>query len=227
MNQTLLKLQEAEKKAEYLFQKIDDFGLIKAGKSEKDLNDEIYALAKNHLQIEKYWHKRIVRAGKNTLLPYQHNPENLVIQEDDILFLDFGPIFEGWEADFGRTYVIGSDENKIRLKKDVETLWKLGQDFYHQQKETLTAAEFYHFTAKEAEKMGWGFGHVHCGHLIGEFPHEKIAGDEIVNYIHKDNLVKLNELDKNGTRRFWIYEIHLVDSKNNIGGFFEQILDLE
>ena len=32
-----------------------------------------------------------------------------IIADDDILFLDFGPIFEEWEADFGRTFVLGDD----------------------------------------------------------------------------------------------------------------------
>jgi hypothetical protein len=32
------------------------------------------------------------------------------------LFFDFGPIFEDWEADFGRTFVIGNDPIKHKLK---------------------------------------------------------------------------------------------------------------
>jgi len=57
--------------------------------------------------ITTYWHKRIVRAGKNTFLPYADNPPDLFIGDDDILFVDLGPVFEQWEADFGRTFVIG------------------------------------------------------------------------------------------------------------------------
>ncbi|MBL0183682.1 MAG: M24 family metallopeptidase [Chitinophagaceae bacterium] len=37
------------------------------------------------------------------LHPYNGNPPDRVIEEDDIVFLDFGPIFNGWEADLGRT----------------------------------------------------------------------------------------------------------------------------
>ena len=39
-----------------------------------------------------------------------------MINENDILFLDFGPIFEDWEADYGRTYVLGKDPLKLKLK---------------------------------------------------------------------------------------------------------------
>ena len=38
------------------------------------------------------------------------------IQDNDILFFDFGPIIENWEADLGRTYVIGNDPMKLKLK---------------------------------------------------------------------------------------------------------------
>ena len=34
------------------------------------------------------------------------------LTDDDILFLDLGPIFAEWEADFGRTYVLGDDPVK-------------------------------------------------------------------------------------------------------------------
>jgi hypothetical protein len=33
---------------------------------------------------------RIVRAGRNTLAPYDENPPDLTVGEDDILFLDLG-----------------------------------------------------------------------------------------------------------------------------------------
>jgi Xaa-Pro aminopeptidase len=68
--------------------------------------------------IRRYWHKRIIRAGPNTLQPYRENPPDRVIGADDIVFADFGPIFEEWEADFGRTFVLGDDPVKHRLAAD-------------------------------------------------------------------------------------------------------------
>ena len=79
--------------------------------------------------IKKYWHKRIVRSGKNTLLPYKENPPDLTIQEDDILFFDFGPVFDDWEADVGKTYVVGNNAKKLKLSKDVESAWHEGKAF--------------------------------------------------------------------------------------------------
>ncbi len=109
MTTNLLESQKAEQKTAILFQEIEARQLVKAGKTEKQINTAIFLLADELLQIKKYWHKRIVRAGENTLHPYNENPPDLVVKEDDILFIDFGPILEEWEADYGRTYVIGND----------------------------------------------------------------------------------------------------------------------
>ncbi|MBA2611930.1 MAG: aminopeptidase P family protein [Bacteroidetes bacterium] len=219
------KLIEAEEKALRLFNEIQNRGLIVAGKSEHVLNTEIFTLAFELFDIKKYWHKRIVRAGKNTLCPYKENPPDLILKNDDILFFDFGPVFESWEADIGKTYVIGNDNDKLKLQEDVELAWHEGKEFYLQNKDTLTGAALYEHTHKIAAKFGWEYGNVHCGHLIGNFPHEKIIGDETINYIHPDNDILMSEKDKFGNERFWIYEIHFIDSKKEIGGFFEQFLN--
>ena len=117
MNLILKNLINAEKKAAILFDEIESKQLLLPGKSEEEINNDIYNLAFKMFGIQKYWHKRIVRCGENTLMPYNENPKNLILLEDDILFIDFGPIFEEWEADFGRTYVIGNDPYKLKLKK--------------------------------------------------------------------------------------------------------------
>ena len=224
MNETRQKLIEAEEKADLLFQKINDLGMITEGKTERELNEEVFSLAFELFGIKKYWHKRIVRAGKNTLLPYKENPPDLILQKDDILFFDFGPVFEDWEADIGRTYVLGSDSNKIKLKKDVELAWNEGKLYFDMNKEKLTGADFYNYTKELALKYGREYGNIHCGHLIGNFPHEKIFGEETVNYIHPENDQLMINKDKNGNERFWIYEIHFIDRESETGGFFEQLL---
>lgn len=227
MKSKLHYLFEAEAKAQLLFDTLEQRHVIQSGITEKELNASVYALAFELFGIKKYWHKRIVRAGKNTLLPYKHNPPNLTLQKEDILFLDFGPVFEDWEADFGRTYVIGSNAAKIKLKADIEAAWHEGQMHYQKHKDAITGAELYAFSQQLATKYGWEFGNKHCGHLIGNFPHEKIQGEEVINYIHPDNTTPMSAFDKLGQRRFWIYEIHFVDKALEIGGFFEQMIDTQ
>ena len=218
-------LIEAEEKALILFEEIQKRGLICVGKSEHTLNKETFDLAFEIFGIKKFWHKRIVRAGKNTLCPYKENPPDLTLQEDDILFFDFGPVFENWEADIGKTYVIGNNADKLKLQKDVELAWQEGKNFYLQNKNSLTGADFYNYTKELARKYGWDYGNVHCGHLIGNFPHEILIGEELINYIHPENTTLMCAKDKNGNERFWIYEIHFVNAEKEIGGFFEQFLN--
>ncbi len=224
MSLTLHLLIEAEAKATQLFEEIEKRGLITPGISEKELNTAVYELAFELFGIKKYWHKRIVRAGKNTLLPYRENPPDLILREQEILFLDFGPVFDQWEADFGRTYVIGTDARMLQLRADVEQIWQQGRDFYLANQETLTAGEFYRYTQQIAREAGWEYGNEHCGHLIGEFPHERIIGDERKHYLHPENELRMSAPDQNGNERHWIYEVHLIDREREIGGFFEQLL---
>jgi Xaa-Pro dipeptidase len=224
LSKVIEQLIEAEQKAALLFKTIEEQNLVVAGKTERQLNNEVFDLAFELFGIKKYWHKRIVRAGKNTLLPYRHNPPNLTLQANDIVFFDFGPVFEQWEADFGRTYVLGNNADMLKLKTDVKLAWHEGKAYFEQHKNQLTGADFYHYTQQLAVKYGWEYGNEHCGHLIGNFPHEKIVGEERINYIHPENKELMLNNDQHGNTRFWIYEIHFVDQKLGMGGFFEQLL---
>lgn len=230
MNQALVQrhraLREAETKAEQLFARIEETGIIRSGASEKQINQEIYELAFQMFGIKKYWHKRIVRAGKNTLHPYRENPPDLIVTPEDIIFLDFGPIFEDWEADLGRTYVLGNDTMKIKLRDDIEKAWDLGKAYF-ESKPDITSSELFHYMCQVAEENGWEFGGPHAGHLIGEFPHEKIQEEDIVNYIHPDNNKPMRDPDHNGHPRDWILEVHFVDRKLEIGGFVEKLLTVD
>ena len=223
MSHELAQLVEAEKKASELFKEIETRCLIRAGKTEKQINKNIYDLAFEMFKIKKYWHKRIVRSGPNTLFPYDENPKNLTVEKDDIVFLDFGPIFEEWEADYGRTYVLGNDSLKKKLANDIEVAWRKANVFYHS-KDAISGCEMYNYCCKLAKSMGWEFGGQIAGHLIGHFPHEKLEKENKTNYIHPDNLIDMNTPDKKGNTRHWILEIHFVDRVRQIGGFFEQLL---
>ena len=223
MNVTKYKLIEAEKIAQQLFDAIEERKLIQPGKSESELNDDVFKLAEELFGIRKYWHKRIVRSGANTLVPYDDNPPDLFIQEDDILFLDFGPILEEWEADFGRTYVIGNDPYKHQLKRDIELAWHEAKEWFGKQTK-LTGAEFHQYITGLAKKYGWEYGGQLAGHLIGHFPHERLEPKNYGLYVHPENPNDMFLPDAEGNKREWILEIHFVDREKQIGGFFEQLL---
>ena len=223
MNITLKNLIEAEKKAQQLFNEIENRNILIAGNSENKINELIFELAFEMFGIKKYWHKRIVRCGKNTLYPYNEDPENLILKDDDILFLDFGPVFEEWEADFGRTYVIGYDSIKNKLRENIESAWLEGKDYFNS-KSKITGAKLYAYCNELAKKYGWEFGGEIAGHIVGQYPHEKLEKEDKTNYIHPENLTNMFDLNKKGEKKHWILEIHFVDKEKEIGGFFEQLL---
>jgi Xaa-Pro dipeptidase len=221
--QRVTELLAAQGKAERLFEETAARGLIRAGVRESEVNADIYALASEMYGVTTYWHKRIVRSGKNTLLPYDENPPDLMIREDDILFLDLGPVFEAWEADFGRTFVIGADPIKLKMRDDVGKAFAEGKRYFEQSPE-ITASEFFGYVASLAPKFGWEFGGRIAGHLLGQFPHEKISGDKVTLYIHPESHLPMRSLNEKGEKRHWILEIHFVDRQREIGGFFEELL---
>jgi Xaa-Pro dipeptidase len=221
--QRATELLEAQTKAEALFHAVETRGLIRPGITENSLNTDIYALAKEMYGISTYWHKRIVRAGRNTLLPYAENPPDLTIGEDDILFLDLGPVFEEWEADFGRTFVLGSNPLKLKMRSDVEAAFADGKRYFEGRPE-ITSDELFHYAESLATKYGWEFGGPIAGHLIGQFPHERIADDKVSLYVHPKSNLPMRSLNEQGQKRHWILEIHFVDREHEIGGFYEELL---
>jgi Xaa-Pro aminopeptidase len=213
----------AQNKAAALFAETVERGMICAGKLESELTAEIHSLARSRLGLRRHWHKRIVRSGPNTLLTYHDDPADRRITDDDIVYLDFGPVFEEWEADFGRTYALGADPRKHRLVADIGAAFQRGKELY-QCTPDLTCGQLYEFVAGLAAPAGWEFGAATAGHLIGRFPHERAPSTPKRFSIRPGNEVLLREPDGAGAMRHWILEIHFIDRARQIGGFFEELL---
>lgn len=169
------------------------------------------------------WHKRVVRSGPNTLFPYSENPPDRTTEEDDILFVDLGPVFEAWEADFGRTFVLGNDPTKTRLRDSLEPIWYDAKKKFDAVTE-MTGEELYKIACDLAKQHGWKFGGPHSGHLVSDFPYERIPNDKITLYITDGNGERMRKPGKDGNMRRWILEVHLVDEERQIGAFYEQLL---
>ena len=217
----------AEHTAKDLFNTVAARGLIIPGKSEATLCDEIVQIAREDFGIENHWHKKIVRTGINTLQPFIANPPDLVIQKDDIVFFDFHPIYQGWEADLGRTYVLGNDPLKLKIKKDIEAAWHEANAWYFKQND-LTGAAYFNYVTDLTKRYGYEFGNAIAGHIIGYYPHEQPDDPtDLCLDVHPDNHADILQLDKYGNKRHWILELHFVDRVNNTGAFFEQLLTAE
>ena len=218
------KLLNAQYVSIEFFKAIEDSNLLKAGKSEKQLNAEVCDLALKKFGIENYWHKKIVRSGKNTLSIYRDNPPDRIIAKEDIIFIDMGPIIEGYEADIGRTFVLGNNPRKVQLKNDVEDAWYEIQEWYQQQTK-VKASDLFHLAVKKAKEYGWEFTGDIAGHIVGQYPHEQPPDPKSLELdVHPDNHDDMFLLDANGDKRHWILELQFIDRKNEIGAYFEQLL---
>jgi methionine aminopeptidase len=223
-NQAKMKLQHAEKISAQLFEAIVNNNLIVPGKSEKQLNEEVEKLAYEKFGVQKHWHKKIVRSGSNTMSIYTDNPPDRVLQQDDIVFVDYGIIADGWEADYARTYVLGSDPKKIKLKQDVEKAWYEAQAWYRKQTK-LKAADFFTYIENKAKEYGYTYGGEIAGHIVGEYPHEQPADPKSFDLdVHPSNQNDMFQRDAHGNERHWILEMHFVDKKNKIAAYMEQLL---
>ncbi len=219
----LVRLAEAEAKATALLDAIEAERLIAAGRTEHEVEKDIYALAAERFGVEKHWHKRIVRSGVNTLATAGDNPPLRTIDEDDMVFVDLGPVFEEWEADVGRSYAIGSDPRKQALCRELPIQFAAVSARFREDHD-ITGATLYAFACESAERAGWRFGGEIAGHIVGEFPHALLPGSKQHNRIAPENPMRMREPDALGRTRHWILEIHLISPDCSFGGFYERLM---
>jgi Xaa-Pro aminopeptidase len=219
------RLLEAQAHAADLFAAVETDGIIRPGVLDSEASTAIRELAADRFAMGRHWHKRIVRSGEHTLQPYQENPPDREMTDDDIVFADFGPVFEDWEADFGRTWVLGTDPHKLRLRDDVADLFAIGKRYFLEHPD-LTAEDLFAEILRLTAERGWEYGNVHSGHLVGEFPHENFVGNRLDSLMTTGNAGPLRTTDPSGRVAHWILEIHLVDRTRAIGGFYEELLTL-
>ena len=217
------ELEAAQAKALRLFDAIERDGLVRPGVTEREVEDRIGDLAAREFGVEKHWHKRIVRSGPNSITIAGDNPPVRTIENDDIVYVDLGPVFEAWEADIGKSYVMGDDPQKHRLVADLPRIFAEVQSHYRKDP-GMTGAVLYAFAQEAAAKAGWRFGGKIAGHLVSEFAHALIPGDKALYRISPQNPTPMSDPDGKGRTRHWILEIHLVAPDGSFGGFYERLL---
>jgi Xaa-Pro dipeptidase len=222
-NSRLAALLATERKAEALFEAIESQHLVRPGRTEIEVDRDIFTLAERSFGVKKHWHKRIVRSGPNTVCIFAENPPIREIADDDTVFLDLGPVFDEWEADVGRTYVMGDDPEKHRLCRDLPRIFDTLKQYFDDHRD-VTGAELYAYAQQRAEAAGWLFGGAIAGHIVGEFPHARIPGDKDLYRISPANPDRMRDPDALGQMKHWIIEVHLVDRARTFGGFYERLL---
>jgi Xaa-Pro aminopeptidase len=203
------ELSSAQEKAWRLLH--DLAGKMKPGMKE----GEAYTFAKElfaEYGAEKKWHPTKIRFGKNTLKTFRElSDPDVVLQENDILFLDLGPVFFGHEADVGKTFVLGTDPEAQKLISAGESIFQKVSE--HWQKTGESGEYLYEYAQNLARDWGYeletGGG---SGHRISDFPHA---------IHHKGTLRSFSQTPQSCR---WILEIQLRDFAHDRGAFFEDIL---
>lgn len=182
---------------------------IRPGMVEEEAQMLYKQLCKNH-PVEKQWHPTKIRFGPNTIKNFRDISEPYVLQEEDIYFIDIGPVIEGHEADYGQTFTVGSIfDHKHIADSSLKVFAEVSQ--YWQQKR-VSGLELYQFARSRAESYGYILNMGMDGHRLGDFPH---------HIYFKGGLGECEEIV---IPHAWILEIHLWNKKKFYGAFFEDLL---
>lgn len=219
----LAALIAAEERALELLAAIKAAGIVAQGRSESAVDADIAELAARKFGVERHWHKRLVRAGLNTLCVFADNPPERTIGEDDTIYLDLGPVFGEWEADIGQTYAVGGDPARHALVAALPEIFEQVRAHANADR-NMTGAALYDFATKAAHARGYIFGGKIAGHTLGEFPHLTWPGEKDHQRIAPANPTRLCDLDAFGRAKYWIIEIHLLAPDRSFGGFYERLL---
>jgi Xaa-Pro dipeptidase len=76
-------------------------------------------------------------------------------------------VFDEWEADDGRTYVMGDNQKKHRSVKDLPRVFDAIKQYFDAHQD-VTGAQLYGFAQQCAESAGWLFGGAIAGHIAGK-----------------------------------------------------------
>ncbi len=185
---------------------------IVTGMSEHEAKKLIQQIQED-LGAPKSWHPPQIRFGENTLLPFgQKGVENNILKENDIFFLDLGPIFNGHEGDVGRSFTVGNDPEMQRCCADAETIWQ--EVRAHWLRTNVSGEELYRFAEQCAAARGWVLSLQKAnGHRISDFPHiAKMRGS-------------IQEFPEKPAANRWILEIQIRHTQKPFGAFYEDLLN--
>lgn len=224
-------LRKAQEISFQLLDKIDAENLVRAGRTEIQISADIGEMAQKHFGIMRHWHNPTVRSGPNTLIAGTRIPlSERMVCEDDIVYVDLGPILQQWKGDVGRTFCLGNDPAKKAICDDTRVVFEEAKSLFRSNNE-MKAKELFWHVRKLAKGRGWSHNSSIAGHQIGcdpdDYFDDRISSGNVTELlINADNEMKLNSTRPDGDRNLWVLEVHLVDENTRIGAFFEDLLNV-
>ncbi len=163
------------------------------------------------LGMRRGWHHVIVRFGPNTTKDFmERSDRGVVLGEEDIFFVDIGPVYEQCEGDGGDTFVFGADPDHMRAKSDVRDIWEDVRSVWADQQ--ITGEELYRYAESAAAGRGWKLNLDLSGHRLSDFPHSA----------HYDG--PMAEIDFRPNPNLWVLEIAIIHPERRFGAFYEDLL---
>lgn len=153
---------------------------------------------------ERHWHRPIVRIGSETTLDFrERSAADEALRDNDVCFIDIGPVFLGHEADRGETFVSG--DGYVDLAQAARALWLDAAALWRA--ERWSGRQIYRHVETRARELG--YRQLARGHRIGDWPHGRyVRGTLAANHrIPEPNL--------------WVLEVHLIDDARQRGAFHE------
>lgn len=160
--------------------------------------------------LEKRWHPTKLRMGPNTTKSFRDISDDYTLLENDIFFVDVGPVYYNHEGDYGETFVVGNNAQLKKLAEDAKIIFYSTQAAWKEL--NLTGKELYAHASEEAQKLNLKLNSNMYGHRLGDFPHA----------VHSK--VQLGTINFSPAPQLWVLEIHVINEELGVGAFFEDIL---
>lgn len=184
---------------------------VNEGMNYKDIEELIKS---NFIQvgIEKSWHPIKVRIDQDTIKSFREkSDESIKVLGGSIYFIDIGVVKDGYEGDFGNTFVFGQSfslkEELISNCKNVfdrtVQYWRCNQS---------SGNELYDYASGLCKEYGLELNLDMSGHRIGSYPHGVFYKGSLL-----ENTYPISE-------HCWILEIQVMCPDLQLGAFYEDII---
>lgn len=168
-------------------------------------NQQLHAMGASHT-----WHPTYIRFGEDTIRTPREGIDPLRrLRATDIAVVDLGPVWDGYEGDYGDTFVFGEHPLHLACVRALHEVFDETREAWNR---GLTGRGLYDFAERSAASKGWVLERNLAGHRIADFPHA-LFGEK-----------RLAELEIVPSEMVWVLEIQLCHPTEAVGAFFEDIL---
>ncbi len=183
---------------------------VAPGMREADALELVRRTLRGH-GFEREWIAPTVQFGANTRTRSgEAQDPDVVLAPEDLWILDVGPLWNGYECDFGDTFVMGGDGERHRLVRDLHAVFEASCD--HWRATRATGAAIYRVAAAEAAARGWVLDEHIAGHRLGQYPHADLQAGTLA------------AADFAPSPGLWMLEIQLRHPDRPYSAFFEDLL---